>query len=61
MPLTVEDGSKVSKVLVTDPIQQVGLDVLTQRNDVVIDRCQYRPSEKDLINRVLLRPRNQGR
>ena len=43
---------KVSKVLVTDPIQQVGLDVLTQRNDVVIDRCQNRTSEEDLINRV---------
>ncbi len=44
---------KVSKVLVTDGIRQVGLDVLTQRNDVVIDRCQHRPSEEDLIDRVL--------
>jgi len=44
--------SKVSKVLLTDPIQQVGLDVLTQRNDVAIDRCQNRPSEEDLIDRV---------
>jgi D-3-phosphoglycerate dehydrogenase len=44
---------KVSKVLVTDAIQQVGLDVLTQRNDVVIDLCQNRPSEEDLIDRVL--------
>jgi D-3-phosphoglycerate dehydrogenase / 2-oxoglutarate reductase len=43
---------KVSKVLVTDAIRQVGLDVLTQRNDVVIDRCQNRPSEEDLIDRV---------
>src|SRR5271165_5983944 len=43
---------KVSKVLVTDPIQQVGLDLLTQRNDVAIDRCQNRPSEEDLIELV---------
>jgi D-3-phosphoglycerate dehydrogenase len=43
---------KISKVLVTDPIQQVGLDVLTQRDDVVIERCQNRTSEADLIARV---------
>src|SRR5580700_4245433 len=43
---------KVSKVLVTDPIQQIGLDLLTQRNDVAIDRCQNRPSEEDLIDLV---------
>ena len=41
------------KVLVTDAIQQVGLDVLTQRNDVVIDRCLNRTSEEDLIDRVV--------
>jgi D-3-phosphoglycerate dehydrogenase len=41
------------KVLVTDGIQQVGLDVLTQRKDVVIDRCWNRTSEEDLIDRVV--------
>jgi D-3-phosphoglycerate dehydrogenase / 2-oxoglutarate reductase len=40
------------KVLVTDAIQRVGLDVLTQRNDVVIDRCLNRASEEELIDRV---------
>jgi D-3-phosphoglycerate dehydrogenase len=41
------------KVLVTDEIRQAGLDVLTQRNDVVIDRCWNRASEADLIDRVV--------
>jgi len=41
------------KVLVTDAIQQVGLDVLTQRNDIVIDRCLNRTSEEDLIDRLV--------
>lgn len=40
-------------VLVTDEIRQAGLDVLTQRNDVVIDRCWNRGSEADLIDRVV--------
>jgi D-3-phosphoglycerate dehydrogenase / 2-oxoglutarate reductase len=40
------------KVLVTDGLQQVGLDVLTQRKDLVIDRCWNRISEEDLIDRV---------
>jgi D-3-phosphoglycerate dehydrogenase len=43
---------EVSKVLVTDAIRQVGLDVLTQRDDIVIDLCQNRPSEEELIDRV---------
>jgi D-3-phosphoglycerate dehydrogenase / 2-oxoglutarate reductase len=41
------------KVLVTDGIQQIGLDVLTQRNDVVIDLCRNRASEEELIDRVV--------
>ena len=41
------------KVLVTDEIRQAGLDVLTQRNDVVIDRCWNRASEADLIDRAV--------
>ena len=40
------------KVLVTDAIQQTGLDILTQRSDIVIDRCRDRTSEKDLVDRV---------
>jgi D-3-phosphoglycerate dehydrogenase / 2-oxoglutarate reductase len=41
------------KVLVTDGIRQVGLDVLTQHQDVVIERCENRASEEDLIARVV--------
>jgi D-3-phosphoglycerate dehydrogenase len=41
------------KVLVTDPIREAGLNVLTQRDDVVIDRCRNRTSEEDLIDRVV--------
>jgi D-3-phosphoglycerate dehydrogenase / 2-oxoglutarate reductase len=41
------------KVLVTDAIQQTGLDLLTQRSDIVIDRCLDRTSEKDLVDRVV--------
>jgi D-3-phosphoglycerate dehydrogenase / 2-oxoglutarate reductase len=41
------------KVLVTDEIRQTGLDVLTLRHDVVIDRCWNRASEADLIDRVV--------
>ena len=43
----------MAKVLVTDGIRQVGLDVLTQRRDVVIDRCWNRTSEEDLMDRVV--------
>jgi D-3-phosphoglycerate dehydrogenase len=39
-------------VLVTDPIQQAGLNILTQRCDVVIDYCPDRVSEEELIQRV---------
>jgi D-3-phosphoglycerate dehydrogenase / 2-oxoglutarate reductase len=41
------------KVLVTDAIQQTGLDILTQRSDIVIDRCRDRTSENDLVDRVV--------
>jgi D-3-phosphoglycerate dehydrogenase / 2-oxoglutarate reductase len=41
------------KVLVTDPIRDAGLNVLTQRDNVVIDRCLNRTSEEDLIDRVV--------
>jgi D-3-phosphoglycerate dehydrogenase len=41
------------KVLVTDGIRRAGLHVLTQRKDVVIDRCENRASEEDLIARVV--------
>ena len=32
----------------TDGLQQVGLDVLTERKDVVVDRCWNRLSEDEL-------------
>jgi D-3-phosphoglycerate dehydrogenase / 2-oxoglutarate reductase len=41
------------KVLVTDAIQETGLDILTQRSDIVLDRCRDRTSEEDLIDRVV--------
>ena len=41
------------KVLVTDAIQQSGLDVLTRRDDIVIDCCWNRRSEEELIDRVI--------
>ena len=40
-------------VLVTDRIQQAGLDVLTERSDIVIDCCLNRASEEELIHRVV--------
>jgi D-3-phosphoglycerate dehydrogenase / 2-oxoglutarate reductase len=40
-------------VLVTDPIREAGLNVLTRRDDLVIDRCRSRTSEKELIGRVV--------
>jgi D-3-phosphoglycerate dehydrogenase len=42
----------MAKVLVTDGLQQGGLDVLTPRQDVEIDFCLNRVSEEDLIDRV---------
>ncbi|HZC58765.1 MAG TPA: hydroxyacid dehydrogenase [Chthoniobacterales bacterium] len=41
------------KVLVSDTIQQTGLDILTQRNDIVIDRCRDPTGEEDLVDRVV--------
>jgi D-3-phosphoglycerate dehydrogenase / 2-oxoglutarate reductase len=41
------------RVLITDPIQQAGLEILTQRSDIVIDLCRDRPSEEELIKRVV--------
>ncbi len=41
------------KVLVIDRIHQTGLDILTQRNDIVIDRCWGRTSEDDLADRTV--------
>ena len=43
----------MAKVLVTDTIQQSGLDILTQRSDIVIDRCRDRTSEEELVDRVV--------
>lgn len=42
----------MAKILVTDGIQRAGLDILTQRQDVVIDHCRNRAGEEDLISRV---------
>jgi D-3-phosphoglycerate dehydrogenase / 2-oxoglutarate reductase len=42
----------VPAVLITDPIQQTGLNILIQRGDVVIDYCPHRVSEQELIKRA---------
>jgi D-3-phosphoglycerate dehydrogenase / 2-oxoglutarate reductase len=42
----------MARVLVTDRIQQAGLDILAQRSDIEIDCCQDRSSEEELIGRV---------
>src|SRR5262249_33816807 len=41
------------KVLVAYSIQQVGLDILSQRSDIVIDCCAHQTTEKELIDRVV--------
>jgi D-3-phosphoglycerate dehydrogenase len=41
------------KILVTDGLQQVGLDLLTQRKEIEIDRCLTRISEQELIDRAI--------
>lgn len=40
-------------ILVTDRIQQAGLDLLAQRKDVVVDLCLDRKTEEELITRVV--------
>lgn len=40
-------------VLVTDKIQQAGLDILAQRSDVVVDLCLDRRTEEELVARVV--------
>lgn len=40
-------------VLITDGIQKSGLEILTERSDIVIDLCRDRLSEEELINRVV--------
>jgi D-3-phosphoglycerate dehydrogenase / 2-oxoglutarate reductase len=41
------------RVLITDGIQQTGLEILTQRSDIVTDLCRDRPTEEELIDRVV--------
>ena len=41
------------KVLITDGIQSAGLDVLTQRSDIVVESCRDRTSDQELIDRVV--------
>jgi D-3-phosphoglycerate dehydrogenase / 2-oxoglutarate reductase len=41
------------RVLITDGIQQTGLEILTQRSDIVTDLCRDRPNEEELIDRVV--------
>jgi D-3-phosphoglycerate dehydrogenase / 2-oxoglutarate reductase len=40
------------KVLITEPIQQVGMDLLLKRSDVTVEKCPPNISEQELVGRV---------
>jgi D-3-phosphoglycerate dehydrogenase / 2-oxoglutarate reductase len=40
------------KVLLTEPIQQVGMDILSKRTDVTVEECPPLPSEQELVRRM---------
>jgi D-3-phosphoglycerate dehydrogenase / 2-oxoglutarate reductase len=40
------------KVLITEPIQQVGMDILLKRVDVTVEECPPNISEQELVRRV---------
>ena len=42
----------MSKVLITEPIQQVGMDLLLKRSDVTVEECPPNISEHELVRRV---------
>jgi D-3-phosphoglycerate dehydrogenase len=42
----------MSKVLITEPIQQVGMDLLLKRSDVTVEKCPPNISEQELVGRV---------
>jgi D-3-phosphoglycerate dehydrogenase len=42
----------MSKVLITEPIQQVGMDLLLKRSDVTVEECPPNISEQELVRRV---------
>jgi D-3-phosphoglycerate dehydrogenase len=42
----------MSKVLITEPIQQVGMDILLKRKDVTVEECPANISEQELIRLV---------
>jgi D-3-phosphoglycerate dehydrogenase / 2-oxoglutarate reductase len=42
----------MSKVLITEPIQQVGMDLLLKRSDVMVEKCPPNISEQELVRRV---------
>jgi D-3-phosphoglycerate dehydrogenase len=42
----------MSKVLITEPIQQIGMDLLLKRGDVTVEECPPNISEQELVQRV---------
>jgi D-3-phosphoglycerate dehydrogenase len=40
------------KVLLTEPIQQVGMDILSKRTDVTVEECPPKTSEQELVRRM---------
>jgi len=40
------------KVLITEPIQQVGMDILSKRADIMVEECSPNTSEQELVRRV---------
>ena len=40
------------KVLLTEPIQQVGLDILSKRTDITVEQCPSNTSEHEIVLRV---------
>src|SRR5271165_5887629 len=47
--LTDPEPTIMPKVLITEPIQQVGMDILSKRTDVTVEECPPNVSEQELV------------
>jgi D-3-phosphoglycerate dehydrogenase / 2-oxoglutarate reductase len=50
--LTDPEQTIMPKVLLTEPIQQVGTDILSKRTDITLEQCPPNTSEQELVRRV---------
>jgi D-3-phosphoglycerate dehydrogenase len=50
--LTDLEQTIMPKVLLTEPIQQVGMDILSKRMDITVEECPPNTSEEELVLRV---------